>query len=125
MVRSICYTLSALILSIGFFIFSDVYLNTQFGQVQDAVQELYLKVQAKNATYQDAQVVRTLWSEKKSKLHILIPHNDISYVDYWMSELCGLVYVGEYDLALGKAEVLKEVVHALPSAYSLKLENIL
>ena len=53
--------------------------------------------------------MRTLWTDKKSKLQVLIPHNDISYIDYWLSEACGLIKYGHYDLALGKIEVLKEI----------------
>ena len=68
--------------------------------------------------------MRALWDDKKSKLHIFVPHNDISYIDYWLSEACGLLYNGEYELALGKVEVLKEISKNLPDAYNVKFENI-
>ena len=85
---------------------------------------LYDKIEEKTATREDAYAVRNLWTDKKSKLHIFIPHNDISYVDYWLSEACALIYRDEYDLALGKIEVLLEITRNLPDAYSVKLENI-
>ena len=65
-----------------------------------------------------------MWTEKKSHLHIFVPHNDISYVDYWLSEACGLIYCGEFELALGKLEVLLEITKNLPGGYALKLENV-
>ena len=68
--------------------------------------------------------MRALWDDKKSKLHIFVPHNDISYIDYWLSEACGLLYNGEYELVLGKVEVLKEISKNLPDAYNVKFENI-
>ena len=65
-----------------------------------------------------------MWTDKKSKLHIFVPHNDISYVDYWLNEACALIYCGNYDLALGKIEVLKEISKTLPGGYEFKLENV-
>ncbi len=34
------------------------------------------------------------------------------------------MYTGNYELALGKVEVLKEIAKNLPDAYSVKLENV-
>lgn len=124
MVRSILYTVAAIVLSLGFFIFVDIYLNRQFGEFYDAVDTLYDKVENKTANREDAYAVREMWSDKKEKLHVLIPHNDISYVDYWLNEACTLIYVENYDLALGKLEVLREIAKTLPDSYSVKHENI-
>ena len=76
------------------------------------------------ANREDGYAVKEMWTEKKSKLHVFLPHNDISYIDYWLNEACGLIYCGEYDLALGKIEVLREISKNLPDGYTLKLENI-
>ena len=73
---------------------------------------------------EDGNAVRALWSDKKEKLHIFIPHNDISYIDYWLGECCGLLKNGNYELAIGKIEVLKEIAKNLPDAYTVRLENI-
>ena len=124
MVKSITYTAVALALCIGLFIFTQWYLGSQFGEFSDALDALYLKVEDKSATAEDAYAVREIWKDKKSKLHIFIPHNDISYIDYWLSECCGLLYVGNHELALGKVEVLKEIAKNLPDAYTVKIENI-
>ena len=124
MVKSIIYTATAIILCLGLFIGVEIYLNKQFDEFHEALNTLYSKVENETANREDGYAVRKMWADKKSKLHIFIPHNDISYVDYWLSEACGLIYCKKYDLALGKIEVLQEITKNLPGGYSLKLENI-
>ncbi len=124
MVKSIIYTLVAVALCTLFFIWTQSYIRQQFGQFGDALHELYDKTEQKSALREDAYAVRSMWADKKKKLHIFIPHNDISYIDYWLSEACSLIYTGHYDLALGKLEVLAEITKNLPDAYSVQLENI-
>ena len=125
MVKSIIYTLVAFILCLALFIGVEQNKKKQFGEFHDALETLYRKVEDETANREDGYAVRSLWSDKKKKLHIFIPHNDISYVDYWLSEACGLIYCGQYELALGKIEVLQEIAKNLPDGYRLKLENIL
>lgn len=124
MVKSIIYTLTAILLCIALFIFTEWYVNSQFDDFSAALDTLYTKIEDGDANREDGFAVRSLWNDKKSKLHIFVPHNDISYVDYWLSEACGLIYSQKYDLALAKIEVLKEVAKNMPDAYTLKLENI-
>ena len=124
MVKSIVYTLIAILLCIGFFIFTQWYLGKQFSEFYDVLDALYVKIDDETATAEDGYAVRAIWVDKKSKLHIFIPHNDISYIDYWLSECCGLLHDKNYELALGKVEVLKEIAKNLPDAYTVKLENV-
>ena len=124
MVKAISYTLAAIAVCIGLFIFSQWYLNKQFEEFSAALDSFYTKVEEKTASREDGYAVRALWTDKKSKLQVFVPHNDISYIDYWLSEACGLLYNGEYELALGKVEVLKEIAKNLPDAYNVRLENI-
>lgn len=124
MVKAIIYTLAAIALCAGLFVFTEWYVNKQFKDFSDALEFLYDKVEKETANREDGFAVRTLWNDRKEKLQIFLPHNDISYIDYWLSEACGLIYNEEYALALGKLEVLKEITANLPSAYTLKLENI-
>ncbi len=124
MVKSIIYTLVAIILSVGFFILTENYVNKQFGYFHDALETLYDKIEDKTATREDAYSVKGMWEDKKKKLHVFIPHNDISYVDYWLNEACALIYKDNFELALGKIEVLLEITDALPGAYTVKLENV-
>ena len=124
MVKSVIYTLVALAACITLFICVEIYLDRQFDEFQDALQTLYRKVEDETANREDGYAVKEMWTEKKSKLHVFLPHNDISYIDYWLNEACGLIYCGEYDLALGKIEVLREIAENLPGGYTLKMENI-
>ncbi len=124
MVKSIIYTLVAIMLCLGFFLWTEYYIQSQFGQFHAALQTLYDKIEDESANREDAYAVRELWADKKEKLHVFIPHNDISYVDYWLSEACSLIYKDEYALALGKVEVLLEITKALPDAYKVRLENV-
>ncbi len=124
MVKSIIYTLTAIALCIGLFIFTEYYVNKQFDEFTQSLDALYSKIEDESATREDGLAVRTLWQDKKQKLQIFLPHNDISYIDYWLSEACGLLYNGEYALALGKVEVLLEITRNLPNAYSIKPENV-
>lgn len=124
MVKSIVYTLTAILLCIAAFIGVECYLNGQFNEFYGAVDSLYRKTEDGEANREDAYAVKSLWTEKKARLQLFIPHNDISYVDYWLNETCGLIYTGNLDLALGKLEVLKELSKTLPGAYDVRLENI-
>lgn len=124
MVKSIIYTVAAIALCIGLFIFTEWYVKKQFNEFSMAVDTLYEKVENKTANREDGFAVRTLWNDRKSKLHIFLPHNDISYIDYWLTEACGLIYNENYELALGKLEVLKEIARSLPDSYSITLENV-
>lgn len=124
MVRSVVYTLTAIALCLALFIGVHIYMGKQFSEFHDAVETLYKKVEDKTANREDGFAVRSMWTQKKSHLHIFVPHNDISYVDYWLSEACGLIYCGEFELALGKLEVLLEITKNLPGGYTLKLENV-
>lgn len=124
MVKAICYTVAAILLCISLFIFTEWYLDKQFDEFSAALDSLYTKIENETATREDGLAVKMLWNDKKTKLHVIVPHNDISYIDYWLNEACGLLYNGQYDLALGKIEVLKEIAKNLPDAYSIKFENI-
>lgn len=124
MVRSVIYTLAAIALCVAFFIWTQLYLEEQFTDFKGALETLYDKTEQRTASKEDAYAVKAMWADKKQKLHIFVPHNDISYIDYWLSEACSLIYTGNYELALGKIEVLIEITGNLPDAYSVQLENI-
>lgn len=124
MVKSIIYTLAAIALCAGFFVFTEIYVGRQFEYVYSAAETLYDKVEDGSATMADVQAVSGLWEDKKSKLHIFIPHNDIAQIDYYLSEAGGHIRDGENGLALAKLEVVKHLTQSLPSSYSVRLENV-
>ncbi len=125
MVRSIISTIVTLTIFIAFFIFTDVYVNTQFSDFESAVETLYEKVEQKTATRQDGYAVKSLWHDKKDKLHVFIPHGDIAPIENYLDEACILIYTNNYQLALSKLEVVKELAKQIPKGYTLAIENII
>ena len=124
MVKSIIYTLAAIILCAGFFIFTELYVSRQFEYVSAAADTLYRKVEEGDATVGDAHAVMELWEDKKSKLHVFIPHNDIAQIDLYLAQADGHIREGDMGLALAKTEVIKRLAQSLPCSYSVKLENV-
>lgn len=124
MVKSLIYTATAIALCLALFIGVEIYLHGQFGEFREALTTLYKKVENETANREDGYAVKKMWTDKKSKLHVFLPHNDIAHIDYWLGEACGLIYTGDYDLALGKIEVLREITKNLPDSYTLKWENV-
>ena len=61
----------------------------------------------------------------EKNLHSVIPHNDISYIDYWMGEAVSYIETKNFDDALSKIEVLITICEQIPQTYSVSLENIL
>ena len=124
MVRSIVLTVAAIAVCAGFFVFADMYLERQFDEFYNAVDTLYEKTENKTANRGDADAVCTMWKQKRSRLHIFIPHNDIAYVDYRLNEALSLIYTNDYAPALANLEIVRSMAKSLPDNYSLKLENI-
>ncbi|MCD7729712.1 MAG: DUF4363 family protein [Clostridia bacterium] len=124
MVRSVWLTVAAIILCVALFIFTDFYLKNQLNEFSTAVDILYDKVENGDVTVADGEAVRIMWRDKKSKLQIFVPHNDISYIDYWLNEACSFLKTEHYDLALGNLEVVREITLNLPDCYTIKFENV-
>lgn len=124
MVRSIIYTATAIALCVAFFVFTEIYVGEQFGRLTEAATELRRKTEEGEASENDALAVQALWDDKKSKLHIFIPHNDIAQIDYCLSEARGHLAAGNEELALAKIEMVVRLSRSLPSSYSVRLENV-
>lgn len=124
MVKSIIYTLVAVALCLAFFIFSEAYVSAQFEDFHQAVAALYDKVENESANDGDVKAVCGMWEEKKSRLHIFIPHNDISQIDYYLFEASGFIRERRYEHALAKLEAVSHMTQSLPSSYSINLENV-
>lgn len=124
MVRTLASIFIALALLLGVSFYEIYYVDKKFGEFSEQVETLYEKVENKTATRQDAEAVRTSWNKKKESLHIWVPHTDISYIDYWLSEGLGLIYTEKYDEALSKLEVIIEICEHIPGTYTFSWENI-
>lgn len=124
MVRSVILTLAVLTACVAFFIFVEKYVDGEFEEFYVAVNELYEKTEQETATREDAKAVRALWENKRSKLHIFVPHNDISYVDYRLNEALSYIYTQSYEAALANLEIVLQMAMTVPGNYMIRLENI-
>ena len=106
-------------------LFEGIYVNRQFTQFGTELETLIDKTEAETANVEDAKAVRESWESKKEHLHVWIPHNDISRIDYYMSETVRLIAEQNYSLALSKLEVLTHLTKCLPDTYLPALENIM
>ena len=57
-------------------------------------------------------------------LHAVIPHSDISYIDYWLGEAVSFIESEDGAQALSKIEVLLTLCEQIPQTYALTFENI-
>ena len=125
MVKSLTAILISIALLIGAAIFEWRFVDKQFESFEEELETLYEKTENETAYAADAKSVQTSWETRKEKLHVWIPHNDISRIDEYMAETVRLVGRKEYDLALAKLEILLHLTECLPNTYSPAIENIL
>ena len=124
MVKMILSVSITLLLLIGLGIFEHHYVEKQFDEFREAVEILQEKTKNKTASSVDGKTVQTLWDDKKEKLHIIIPHNNIANVDNWISETIGLIETEHYEFALSKIQVLIDICEQIPDTYGISLENL-
>ena len=55
-----------------------------------------------STTNRDDSLKRCFWEEKKKRLHAVIPHSDISYIDYWLGEAVSFIESEDGAQALSK-----------------------
>ena len=125
MVKSNLSTIIVAIVLVVGMIFESIYIKNQFSELSDSFSVLYQKVEKEIAEEDDVLAVQKKWINKKSHLHIFIPHGEIKEIDLWLSEAVTLVRDKEWKDAISKIEVLKELAEQIPSSFYLKLGNIL
>ena len=106
-------------------IYETNFVQKQFNEFHDVLTELYQKVDEQTAVEDDVYAVQKNWLDKKRVLHIFIPHNEIKEVDLWLSESATLVRDKEWQDAISKIEVLKELAEQIPKTFAVAWENIL
>lgn len=124
MVKSLASIFIATALLIGLAVFEWFYVADQFTQFGEELQSLYDKTQEATANGEDAKAVQLSWENRKEKLHICIPHNDVMRIDDYLSEAVRLIAEKEYELALPKLEILLHLCKCLPDTYRPGLENV-
>ncbi len=101
------------------------FINRQFEDFNQVLCVLYEKVDSESASIDDVYAVQENWLKKKEYLHIFIPHTEIKEIDLWLSESATLVRDKEWEDAISKIEVLKELCEQIPKTFSLRIENVL
>lgn len=124
MVKTVLSILISLALLVSAAVFELFYVNEQFDKFEEALSSLELKVREESANREDAEVVKILWEHEKKNLHVVIPHNDISYIDYWLGEAVSYIETKNFDDALSKIEVLVTICRQIPQTYGVTFENI-
>mgnify|MGYP000106785519 FL=1 len=124
MVKTVLSILISLALLVSAAVFELFYVNEQFDKFEEALSSLELKVREESANREDAEAVKILWEHEKKNLHVVIPHNDISYIDYWLGEAVSYIETKNFDDALSKIEVLVTICRQIPQTYGVTFENI-
>ena len=125
MVRSIISMLCvAALLGVGAIIETN-FVNRQFNEFHGVLEILYEKVDDEVATQDDVYAVQKSWLDKKRYLHAFIPHNEIKEIDLWLAEAVTLVRDKEWQDAISKIEVLRELAEQIPRTFRVSWENVL
>lgn len=125
MVKSIISMAVVSILLIIGSVYERNFIDRQFTELGQVLEVLYEKVDEQTASQDDVYAVQKNWLEKKKYLHIFIPHNEIKEIDLWLSESSTLVRDEEWNDAISKIEVLKELAEQIPKTFLVRWENIL
>lgn len=125
MVKSLISALVALaVLFIGSY-FEQRYVTKTFNDFKDLMVIVYEKVENDEAVKEDVLSAQKFWIEKKEKLHIFIPHNEIKEIDLWLAESTTLVENDKKEDALSKIDVVIELIEQIPKTFRFRLENIM
>ncbi len=124
MTKSLTAIAVAVALLIGLGVFEWFFVEGEFSGFREELESLYDKSEQETANGEDAKAVQAAWEQRKERLHVWIPHNDVARIDDYMSESVRLIAEQNYTLALAKLEILLHLTECLPSTYRPALENI-
>ena len=125
MYRTIASIFITFALLLGLSVYETKKIDSAFDDLLSAVEILQEKAETNVISYDDGLAVRSLWEKKKKFLHIFLPHTSLQEVDYQLNEAIGFLRQKDTDGALPKVEVVLNLLHTLPRAYKVRLENIL
>ena len=125
MVKSIISLIVAIVLLFSISLYEQYYINKSFLEFKNVMVAIYDKIDSDTANKEDILSAQKFWIEKKEKLHVFIPHNDIKEIDLWIAESSTLVENGKKEDALSKIDVVIELIEQIPKTYSFRIENLL
>ena len=124
MVRSLISTACALAILFGAAAYETSYIKNTFSTFSVYLKQTEEKLEKEQATLADATALLNFWLNKKRKLHIFIPHNEIKEIDLWLSECVAFTEEGNFPEAKSKIVVLLELCEQIPNTFLLKIENV-
>lgn len=124
MVRSLISVACALAILFGAAAYETKYIKSTFSTFSVYLKKTEEKLEKEEATPADANVLMNFWLDKKRKLHIFIPHNEIKEIDLWLSECVAFTEEGNFPEAKSKIVVLLELCEQIPNTFLLKIENV-
>ena len=124
MVKTLISTIVAVLLFAFGALFEYKFIDKSFNEFDDRLSVLYEKSESKDATIDDVLSVQQFWIKSKKSLHTVIPHTEIKEIDLWLSEAVRLTEQYNFDEAMQKIEVLRELCEQIPTTFKLKFENI-
>ena len=124
MVKSFVSILISLLILTSTALFEWFFVEDEFRSFGEEIAYLSGKVEEETASAEDVRAVQLSWDERKSKLHIIIPHNDISRVDDYLAEALRLVGEKNFSLAQAKLEILVKICETVPATYHPFAENV-
>lgn len=124
MVRSLISTACALAILFGAAAYETSFIKNTFSTFSVYLKQTEEKLENEQATPADATALLNFWLNKKRKLHIFIPHNEIKEIDLWLSECVAFTEEGNFPEAKSKIVVLLELSEQIPNTFLLKIENV-
>ncbi len=124
MVKSFVSIFAALLLLAGAAVFEWLFVEDQFNRFGEEISALDAKLEEETAETEDVRAVLLSWDEHKSKLHVIIPHNDISRIDDYLAETLRLVGERDYPLARAKLNIVVRLCETIPATYHPFAENV-
>lgn len=124
MIKSIITTFLAISILFCASILENNYVDKTFDTFYNFLKQSETKLESKNVSLQDIEVLEGFWLDKKRSLHIFIPHNDIKEIDLWIAECVAYAKAENYPEAISKIKVLKLLAKQIPNTFLLKFENI-
>ena len=124
MIKTFISMLITLAIIIGFSTFEIFYVQNTFSHFHSILQSLHQKTEDNQVTYEDGKAVISYWDNKKSTLHVWLPHTSLQEIDYQLNEAVGYLYIGDYKNAIPKLEILMTISTTIPESYSIGVGNI-
>ena len=125
MVKSAISIIVVSLILIAGTIYETNFVSRQFKEFDTMLATLYEKVDDHTAVEDDVLAVQKNWIDKKMHLHVFVSHNEIKEIELWIAEAVTLVRNEQWEDAISKIEVLRELSEQLPKSFSISIENIL